>query len=154
MRIQSFRMFTPPPPPQFPWLKSQKLVLCHQAWGGRVTFIQFLDHQSPLMPQPDKQRAPPRSSPPLASALLILLSAHSPTRDRSAARSHSPGQSLPRPTDSSARLRLPPPSPPQLTVDWSVPRYVTPRRLVLANQRALLWLTHRAKPSEMLRRHL
>lgn len=65
MKIQSFRMFTPlPPPPQFPWLKSQKPVLCHQAWGGRVTFIQFLDHQSPLMPQPDKQRAPPRSSPP------------------------------------------------------------------------------------------
>lgn len=64
MRIQSFRMFMPPPPPQFPWLKSQKLILCHQAWGGRVTFIQFLDPQSPLMPQPGKQRAPPRSSPP------------------------------------------------------------------------------------------
>lgn len=98
MGIRSFRMFAPRPPPQFRRLRSQEPVLCHQAWRGRVTSIPLLDHQVPLTAQPDKNRTPPRSSPP-CPGISCLLSAHSTERGRSPVRSRSPGQSLPRPTD-------------------------------------------------------
>jgi hypothetical protein len=142
MGIRSFRMFeSPPPTPQFRGLRSQKPAVGSQARRGRVTLSRLLGHQLSLIL--------PISKPTLPRPVWLRPSSYAPLHhcraSRSPVRSHSPGLNLPRPTDTRAQLRLPPPSPPQLTVDWSPLRNVISRRHALANQRALLWLTRESE---------
>lgn len=73
MRIQAFRMFKPPPTPQFRGLKCQKPAVCYQAWRGPLTFSRLLGHQ---IPSDSSHKQAHLALASLASALL--LSAHSP----------------------------------------------------------------------------